>query len=413
MIEILSIPLFVAGLALIPRKGMDEKKKLKTIFDTVGYGVPKDGKLKTPTFKKKIPIMDFDQEIGRRYVYSIPLGLPATKLAEQEKRMSIFSDGLSRPVMVEFRPILPKDPRKYLVISVFNKDLPRLYPYKDVPEIEGWSIPLGRTLEETIWHNFDDTPHMTVAGTTRFGKTVFLKVAMTYLTEHHPKDVEFYIIDLKGGLEFKNYEKLEQVKKVASDPFEAFELLGQLHDQMEKDYAFFLKNGWNNIKKTPIQKRRFIIVDEAAQLAPEKWMDKKLKDILGACQWYLGEITRLGGGLGYREIFCTQYPTSDTLPRSIKQNSDAKITFRLPSGYASEVAIDELGAEKLPSDVKGRALYKTHELKEMQVPLIEDKEVWKRLGRYQIPTLMEGVPENVVEYREETTETRNDLVEFR
>jgi hypothetical protein len=146
--------------------------------------------------------------------------------------------------------------------------------------------------------------------------------------------------------------------------------------------VLFKQKYWTNISNTPIQKRRFIIVDEAAQLASEKWMDSDTKKALDQCQWILGEITRIGGGLGYREVFCTQYPTADTLPRSIKQNSDGKITFRLPSGYASEVAIDERGAEELPSNIKGRALYKTHELKEMQVPLLEDKEMWERLEKY-------------------------------
>lgn len=103
-------------------------------------------------------------------------------------------------------------------------------------------------------------------------------------------------------------------------------------------------------------------------------------------------------------------PTSDTLPRSIKQNSDGKITFRLPSGYASDVAIDEHGAEKLPSDVKGRALYKTHELKEMQVPLIEDKEMWERLAQYQSRGV--NCNESINEYREEEKTTRGNFVEF-
>ena len=37
----------------------------------------------------------------------------------------------------------------------------------------------------------------------------------------------------------------------------------------------------------------------------------------------LSHIARIGGALGFRLIFCTQYPTGDTLPRQVKQNSDA------------------------------------------------------------------------------------------
>jgi DNA segregation ATPase FtsK/SpoIIIE, S-DNA-T family len=398
MIEWLMVPALIGIAAMVPQTNQD-KGKINTIFENVGYGIKKkDGKLDKPRFRKKLPIVDGSEQIGTRYLYQIPLGLPATKLAEMEKNVGLFTDGLNRPVIVEFKTSIEKDPRKYLTISVFNKDIPNLYPYAKVPSIsDKWVIPLGRTLEETIWHNFDHTPHMTIAGTTRFGKTVFLKVLMTYLIEQHGDDVEFYIIDLKGGLEFGKYDSIRQVKAVASNPEEAQAVLFYLTNAdvgdekkplplglMQEEYRLFRSKGWSNIVNTPLKKRRFVIVDEAAQLAPEKWMKPQLKNQLGFCQYALGEIARIGGALGYRLVFATQYPTADTLPRQIKQNADGKITFRLPSSYASDVAIDESGAEKLPSNIKGRGLYKTHELKEMQVPLIEDNEMWERLAPYRV-----------------------------
>jgi DNA segregation ATPase FtsK/SpoIIIE, S-DNA-T family len=405
MLEWALVPTLIAVAALTPKGKPNDKKKTQTIFENTKYGIPnKQGQLQVPKYKKKLPIMDGDKEIGTRYLYTIPLGLPATKIADMEKQVGFFSDGLNRPVMVEFKrenPELELTP-KYLTISVFNQDIPSLYPYAQVPSMEGWLIPLGRGLEETIWHNFEHIPHMTVAGMTRFGKTVFLKVLTTYLIEHHSEDVEFYIIDLKGGLEFGRYEKLKQVKGVASDPFEALTLLQEIHQELQKDFVLFRKKYWTNVSNTPIKKRRFIIVDEAAQLAPEKWMPAEMKKALEQCQWVLGEITRIGGGLGYREIFCTQYPTADTLPRSVKQNADGKMSFRLPTGYGSEVAIDERGAETLRSDIKGRALYKTHELKELQVPFLDDKDMWERLRQY----------ERIDTNREETQETGGDIIKF-
>jgi S-DNA-T family DNA segregation ATPase FtsK/SpoIIIE len=392
MIEWALIPALMAGAAFIPKGKPNDKKKIQTIFENTGYGIRnKKGDPQFPKFKKKLPIIDGPETIGTRYLFTIPLGLPATKMADMEKNVGFFTDGLNRPVIVEFKRENPKieiSP-KYLTISVFNKDIPNLYPYAKVPKLKDgedsnipWMIPLGRTLETTIWHDFSKVPHMTVAGMTRFGKTVFLKVLTTFLIEHHGEDAKFYIIDLKGGLEFGRYEKLKQVKGVACDPFEALVMLEKIHEKLMKYFALFKKNYWSNINDTPLKARRFIIVDEAAQLAPEKWMPEEMKKALSKCQWILGEITRIGGGLGFHEVFCTQYPTSDTLPRSIKQNSDGKISFRLPTGYASEVAIDEYGAEKLPSDIKGRALYKTHEIKEFQAPFLSDKEMWNRLERY-------------------------------
>lgn len=439
MLELV-VPALLLLAGLTPATSLNDKRKIKTIFENTGYGISnKKGEPQYPKFRKKLKIMDGSVEIGTRYLYMIPLGLPANKAGEMEKKVGFFTDGLNRPVIVEFRRNKDdaRDLKRYLTISVFKRELPDLYPYKDVPDRKGWVVPLGRTLEETIWHDFERTPHITVAGTTRFGKTVFLKVLITYLIEHHGDDAEFYIIDLKGGLEFARYESIRQIKAVASNVQEAYDVLFHLcNDQpgiynkegkmvkeiplglMQQDYLLFKKNGWNNIKKTPIKRRRFVIVDEAAQLAPEKWMDNKTKGMLGACQYFLGEITRIGGGIGYREVFCTQYPTSDTLPRQIKQNSDGKISFRLPAGYASEVAIDEQGAERLPSDVPGRALYKTHEIREFQAPFLDDegdKEnpgMWDRLAKYQIPRIMEGVPENVIEYPIEQNKTGGNITKF-
>jgi DNA segregation ATPase FtsK/SpoIIIE, S-DNA-T family len=434
MLEWLMVPALIGVAALVPI-GNNDKQKIKRIFEATGYGVPdkERKKLMTPQFRKKLPIMDQDEQIGIRYLYKIPLGLPATKAAEMEKSVGFFTDGLNRPVIVEFRRVLDKDPRKYLTVSVFNKDIPSLFPYKQIPcqkplnegeknEYMEWLVPLGRTLEDVVFHDFDKIPHKTVAGTTRFGKTVFLKVLMTYLIENHPNDVEFHIIDLKGGLEFSKYKKLRQVKTVATNAFEAFALLKRLTNQFpdenegedygEIEYVFeeFRKKGISNIVHTSIKKRTFIIVDEGAQMTPGTFMSSKEKNMLIECQSKLSRIAAVSGALGYRLVFATQYPVATTLPREIKQNADGKITFRLPTGYASEVAIDEYGAEKLPSDIKGRMLYKTHELREMQAPLIEDDEMWERLAKYQEPQIMEGEAENVIEYREGSPSTGTDTI---
>lgn len=410
MIEWL-FPIALAAAAAIPKAGKDDKKKIIEVFKNTGYGHMKDGKLKTPKFLKKIPIYDGEEKeenwIGYTYTFGLLPGLPASKMQIVEEKMRLFSDYLRKPVNIRY------DVKKGLLIHVYNKNIPDLIPYDELP-MDGskWIVPIGKAIDGLIWHNFDHVPHMTVAGTTRFGKTVFLRMLMTYLIENHPDDVEFYIIDLKGGLEFGRYENLRQVKTVASSPVEAALLLKDLEDIYQKDYTYYRKNYLSNVVDTNIKTRRFVIVDEAAQLAPEKWQDKGTKDLLNFCQTQLAKIAYLTGALGYRLVFSTQYPTSDTLPRMIKQNSDAKISFRLPSGYASEVAIDQHGAEELPSDVKGRALFKTHELREMQAPFISHEQMWEKLQRYQQPVKMKGEPDNVIEFREEEAPPGDDIIQF-
>jgi len=303
-----------------------------------------------------------------------------TSLALEEKTVrtlqQVLSVTLDQEVNVSFK--------KWLIIEIYKGKMPSYVSYQDVPYRKGWIVPLGKNHQGWHFHHFDYTPHTTISGTTRFGKTVMMKVMMTYLIEHHPWDAQFIIIDLKGGLEFDRYKNLQQVKWVASNPKEALYILEQVQKDMKERMDHFKRKGWSNIVDTPLSQRLFVLIDEAAQLTPEKFMGKEEKKMLAQCQSMLSEIARIGGALGVRLVYGTQYPTSNVLNGSIKQNADLKVSFRLGSDYASKVALDAYGAETLPSDIKGRALIKTHEVKEVQVPYLNDEEIWKRIGGYEV-----------------------------
>lgn len=73
-------------------------------------------------------------------------------------------------------------------------------------------------------------------------------------------------------------------------------------------------NGYTNIVDTHIKKRTFIIVDEGAELSPDIIADRDLKKYARFCQGALSEIARIGGGLGYQLIFCTQYQRVKLFP---------------------------------------------------------------------------------------------------
>src|SRR5690625_3880320 len=137
--------------------------------------------------------------------------------------------------------------------------------------------------------------------------------------------------------------------------------------RLRYDMSKYAKKGYSNAFEANQEGRRVIITDEAAGLADS-----------ARCLTALSEISRSGGALGYRNIFATQYPTADTLPRQVKQNTDARISFRLPTEVASRVALDESGAEELVG--AGRAIYRTHERHIMQVPYVSDNEILKRLA---------------------------------
>ncbi|MGE7216565.1 FtsK/SpoIIIE domain-containing protein [Priestia koreensis] len=375
MFEII-IPAATLGAVLLfgRKEKSGDRETIQKVFENLKVGAYEGDDFRFPVY-----VDEDKKEHAITYIYKTVIGLPSKMLEPLEH---ILSASLDKEVAVSYNDAL--------LIKVYHKSLASKVNYRNVPSVEGWKIPLGLDRDGWVFHNFDHTPHMTVAGMTRFGKTVMIKSAMTYLIEHHPEHVQFLILDMKGGLEFSRYNSLKQVGAVASNIKEAYTLLKGVENLMISEMERFKDLKISNIVDTDIKERLFLIVDEGAQLAPDKFMSKNEKDMMLESQYILSEIARIGGALGIRLIFCTQYPTADTLPRQIKQNSDLKVSFRLPADYASKVAIDEHGAERLPSDVKGRALIKTHELREVQTPLIKDEEMEKRLGVYRIEKPIES-----------------------
>lgn len=323
-----------------------EARKISYIFENIGYRAGKLAPRLTEIRRRDIYV---------EYIYEVPPGF-----IDDPKLSKIMTKTLRKPVAIEFNGAL--------IIRVYHSDLPAkiIYDWQPTP---GWTIPVGYTLDGVMLHDFDKIPHMTIAGATRQGKSVLLKLILAHLINSHPEHAEFYILDLKGGMEFGKYKRLKQVKAFANSVESAELVLETVLNRLKGDMYSAAKNGYISVFDANIKRRIFVITDEAAELADSKY-----------CREALSEICRLGGALGYRNIFATQYPTADTLPRQVKQNSDAKISFRLPTEVASRVAIDEQGAEKLT--MPGRAIYRTYERHIIQVPFVSDSDIIEKLSKY-------------------------------
>lgn len=392
MLSLLLIPATFITVAYFYRSnGMSDKKKIATFFEITKICVQHKGELQYPIFIKEIK-----DDISMNYVYKLPLGVPSQLI---QKLAEVLEEGLYKPVKISFH-------QRELHIRVFSQQIPEMWNWsKDLLKEHTWSVMVGKALDKYVYHDFEKTPHMCVSGMTRFGKTVFLKNVMTSLILQQSQHVKFFIVDLKEGLEFSPYKDLSQVVEVAENPERALEMLGRVREKMIKQIEMMKKSYFTNIIDTSIRERCFIIVDEGANLCPTQGLPKKQRDVLFMCQEMLSEIARIGGGLGFRLIFCTQYPTSDTLPRQIKQNADAKIGFRLPTTVASQVALDESGLEDLPS-LPGRALFKTDRTEEIQVPYLKDTDMWKLLKKYKV------VKQNEASNAQTESETNRDFIYF-
>lgn len=337
------------------------------------------------------------------YVFQLPQGLSAKQFRDNLDR---FQDGLNakRRVLAvslaEFKTIdWRSDPlaqlrnkrteRKEVEIDfdgmlkfrVYNEAMTEFLAFDEsmLARCNGWEIPVGQTRHGFVKHD-TELGHMVVAGATRYGKSVFLKNVITSLIARKPNDVKLTLIDLKGGLTFARYQRAKQVEIVAKDVAECLTTLRHLDAKMTAKQTSFLTQGYEDIREANDPCRHFIIIDEAAQLASAGVTDSEEKKMRIECEKLLARIAQVGAGLGYRLIFCTQYPTADTLPRQIKQNADTRICFRLQTSVASRVVLDEEGAESLPK-VRGRAIYLTSDGKQIvQTPFIENDYIEKVLA---------------------------------
>ncbi|MEB9681392.1 cell division protein FtsK [Bacillus thuringiensis serovar pingluonsis] len=373
MIELLLVPAAGLTVALFGDKFKrkdDDKRKIQVFFEVSGIAIKREDKLHYPKFQKQV-----DDDRSTTFIYTLPVGMPSKIIQKVE---DVVSEGLNKPVRIQYD-------NYRLNIRVFHKEIPKKWVWSTRLVTKGkWCVPMGQSLESVIYHDFDKTPHMVLGGLTRMGKTVFLKVLLTTLIEANPENAHVYLIDLKEkGLEFSEFSNLKQVVEVADSVEKAHRVLENIMRKIEERGKLMKANGYKNIVETKEKDRYFIIVDEGAVLAPAKGLPRHVNQIREECQYMLSYIATVSGGLGFRLILATQYPTVTSIPSVVKQMSDAKLGFRLPTRVASEVVLDESGLEILPS-LPGRAIYKTDRLTEIQVPYISDEIMWKHLREYEV-----------------------------
>jgi DNA segregation ATPase FtsK/SpoIIIE, S-DNA-T family len=362
MIELLTIPAVIIGAALIPRKKND-KRTIQQVLVNRKICFEKGDNLIYPKLKST-----HDRGTHTSYIYTLPRGMPSEVF---DSLLPALKEALNREVEYEYEGVLK--------LRVFNEKLPNKWNYDETLVRPGtWEVPIGKNHQGVLYHNFDHYPHMLVGGVTRFGKTVFMKETFHTLMMNMEDDVEFYILDLKAGLEFYKYKAFTQVKEVACDVYEAAETLIIVTDELKRRELMFRDKGYTNILDTPIKKRTFIIVDEGAELSPNIVKDKKAKKYAEFCQASLSEIARIGGAVGMRLIYATQYPTKEAVPMQVKMNIVARMSFICASRIASQVLLDEVGAEDIPS-IPGRAIYMVEKKRNVQVPYIDDKMMFEMM----------------------------------
>lgn len=219
--------------------------------------------------------------------------------------------------------------------------------------------PLGlNPLNQMIYIDLSDatTPHLLVGGTTGSGKSVSLNsIILSIMCIYSPEQVQFMFIDPKQ-VEFTNYNNKKHTLKVIKNIDSAVEELSQMVEEMENRYDMFSKEYVSNIdeyiKLTNNKMPHLVLVfDEFADfINQERKMAKRVEVA----------ITRLGQkarAAGIHLIICTQHPKAEVINTNIRNNLGARLALRTADSVASNVILDQDGAERLAG--KGDFLAKT------------------------------------------------------
>lgn len=407
----------LAGYAYLQTKGpaTNDADKIRKIFTNVGwYGA--EGETIRLQRKRKI-------ERGTEYVYQLPLGFDRKDI---QSKQHIIEDGLNvisnviefnfsdlkelkfdKNIVNQIQNLLkPKRKRKeieiefdgMLKIRVYNETMPKEIKWDESLLNHGaWSVPIGKTRNEWVYHDFDKSKHLIIAGSTGYGKSVILKLIVTMLIKQQPEYVELSLIDLKGGTAFHRFKGCKQVKYFERAPEQATEVLKRVQNEMNNTFIKVVDDGFEDVKEAGIKTRHFIVIDEAADLAE----NKKAMEIIT-------DIARRGRSAGYYLVFCTQYPTAEVIPSQTKRNIISRLCYLVDTATASTVVLDEGGANELP-DLPGRGIYKSGPRREtVQSAYISNEQIKSLITPY--------IVEKKEVYNEQkssqTTEDRKHTINF-
>jgi len=174
-------------------------------------------------------------------------------------------------------------------------------------------IPLGRagaTKLQELRLGKGTSQHMLVAGKTGSGKSTFLHILITNLALYYsPQEVNFFLIDFKKGVEFKDYATWRlphaQVIAVESDREFGVSALNKLGDILQERGELFRKHGvqdiagYRNATNLPLP-RILLVVDEFQEFFVE---DDKISQ---NASLLLDRLVRQGRAFGIHVILGSQ-----------------------------------------------------------------------------------------------------------
>lgn len=217
----------------------------------------------------------------------------------------------------------------------------RLYQFNSLPppdklDYKTLPVPLGFSVSDKFeWFDLSYLVGTLVCGATNTGKSVLLRQIINYLSTYLPDRVRFILGDFKEGVEFGQYSSNPLVQLCASP--------SELVSTVEAIYRY-------RYDKVIKPAGCYNLIDYNASLSPAEWLpyylviiDEFSEFVLMGDKELMKQTQKLVSrtrGAGIYWIICTQRPSIDIVPGSLKANLGSRISFSLASTVDAEVVFD-------------------------------------------------------------------------
>ncbi len=223
--------------------------------------------------------------------------------------------------------------------------------FEQLPDVKEHplAVVFGKNIDgKCIGADFDEFPHVLVAGTTGSGKSIYNhSLVCTLISRNSPEDLRLVLVDPKQ-VEMSKYEDLPHLLcPIINDANVAKLTLSKLVDEMNRRYGILKATGCSNIKQynelreddPNLEKLPYIVVfvDEYADLVDV------CKDINGP----IVSIAQKARAAGIHMLIATQRPSTNVITGTIKGNLPTRIALAVASYVDSTTILNEGGAEKL------------------------------------------------------------------
>lgn len=182
-----------------------------------------------------------------------------------------------------------------------------------------------------------DTAHALIAGATGCGKSVLLHQVVLAALRRGPAAGELFLIDLKRGVEFCDYEGLSGVTRFCLTPIEALAALDEAIRVMTARLDVMRRRK----EKIYAGRHLWIVIDEMGFL-----LQNARKEALPR----LRQISQQGRAARVHLICATQNPGrgSAGIPAEVQQNFTLKVGLHCTTAIESRQIVGVKGAEDLP-----------------------------------------------------------------